>query len=132
MNLERDGEEIVRKIKTASWFPYKNGKLRDEATSGQLIDPNTYCITYSAEIAPYVEYLEEGTQAHDIPFAFIGKGNWKWWYPYDDGVPFLFGMGGRFNGKFHPGSTKHKGFISEKSTKAVCDYFINKYGGTLK
>ncbi len=129
MNLERDGEKIVRNIKTASWFPYKNGKLRDEATSGQLIDPNTYCITFSTEVAPYVEYLEEGTQPHDIFNAFgfaLGNNPWKKIVRKD------FGIGGNFDGKFHPGSTKHKGFISEKSTKAVCDYFVNHYGGILK
>jgi len=132
MDLELAGEKVLRKIKSASWFPYKDGHLRDEATSGQLIDPNTYVITFDTEVAPYIEYLEEGTKEHDIPFAFVGKGNFVWWYPYKDGVPFLMGMGGRFNGKFHPGSTKHKGFISEKSVNAIKEFFINNYGGTEK
>lgn len=132
MNLEAEGEKVVKLIKQASWFPYRDGHLRDEATSGKLIDPNTYCITFDSNVAPYVEYLEEGTTAHDIPFAFVGKGNFVWWYPYKDGVPFLMGTGGRFEGKFHPGSTKHKGFISDKSVNAIIDYFKNKYGGTVR
>lgn len=132
MNLLVAGEDIVKKIKSASWFPYANGKLRDQATSGTLISPNIYDIKFDGSIAPYVQFLEEGTQAHDIPFAFVGKGNFVWWYPYKDGVPFLMGMGGRFNGKFHPGSTIHKGFISQKSVGAVIDYFKTKYNGVVK
>ena len=131
-DLEKAGEEVLAKIKSASWFPYKFGNLRDKATSGNLIDPNTYLISFDGEIAPYVEYLEEGTSEHDIPFAFVGKGNFVWWYPYGNDVPFLFGMGGRFNGKFHPGSTKHKGFISNKSVNAIIDFFRSKYGGSLR
>lgn len=132
MELEKLGETLVEKIKRASWFPYKNGKLRDEATSGTLIDSNTYDIKFDSAVAPYVEYLEEGTQPHDIPFAFVGKGNFVWWYPYKDDVPFLFGMGGRFNGKFHPGSVIHKGFISDKSVNTIIDYIKNKYNGVVK
>ena len=132
MELEKLGETVLGKIKRASWFPYANGKLRDQATSGTLIEPNTYEIKFDSSVAPYIPYLEEGTQPHDIPFAFVGKGNWVWWYPYKDGVPFLFGMGGRFNGKFHPGSEKHKGFISDKSVNTIIDYIKNKYNGVVK
>ena len=62
----------------------------------------------------------------------LGKGNWVWWYPYKDGVPFLFGMGGRFNGKFHPGSTKHKNFIKDKCVNLCLKYIVDKYKGELK
>ena len=93
MDLYKAGENIVRKIKRASWYPYASGNLRDHATKGELVDDNTYCITFDTTVAPYITCLEEGTQPHDIPFAFVGKGNWVWWYPYDDGIPFLFGMG---------------------------------------
>ena len=132
MDLYKAGENIVRNIKKASWFPYASGKLRDEATRGEMIDDNTYCITFDSSVAPYVEALEEGSRPHDIPFAFVGKGNFVWWYPYKDNVPFLMGMGGRFNGKFHPGSLTHKGFISDKSVNAVIEYFKTKYNGEVK
>lgn len=132
MNLFVDGENIVRNIKRASWFPYASGKVRDEATRGEQLDDNTYCITFDTTVAPYITALEEGSQPHDIPFAFVGKGNFVWWYPYKDNVPFLMGMGGRFNGKFHPGSMIHKGFISDKSVNAVIDYFVKKYNGVIE
>lgn len=118
MNLEQDGENIVRKIKEATWFPYKNGNLRDNATDGHLVNDSTYVITFDSTIAPYVECLEEGTDPHNIPRAF--------------GRPLPFGTSGRFNGKFHPGSDKHKGFIKDKSVNAVVNYFITKYKGQLR
>lgn len=131
-NLEIAGEQLLSTIKHASWFPYANGKLRDEATSGYLEDEHTYTIKFDSSVAPYIDALEYGSKEHDIPFAFVGKGHWVWWTPFDDGIPFLFGMGGRFNGKFHPGSTKHKGFISDKSVNAVINYFKKNYNGEVK
>ena len=118
MNLKLDGDNIVRKIKSATWFPYKTGVLRDNATSGNLIEPNVYCIKFDSSIAPYVGFLELGTQPHNIPGAF--------------GRALPFGTSGRFNGFFHPGSDKHKGFISDKSIKAIIDYFIINYQGEVR
>lgn len=109
------GKVCLRDIKGSRWFPVRSGKLRDQATYGQKINENAYTIVFDSSVANYIEFLQEGTKEHDIPFAFVGKGNWVWWYPYGDGVPFLMGMGGRFNGKFHPGSQKHKHFISNKA-----------------
>lgn len=130
--FKSDCEKIVSEIKHSSFFPYESGHLRNNATSGRLIDNNTYDICFSSSVASYLPYLEEGTSPHDIPFAFVGKGKWKWWYPYKDGVPFLFGMGGKFNGKFHPGSTKHKDFIKDKCVNVCINYFIRKYKGELQ
>ena len=132
MDLRYDGNELLRNIKSAYFFPYKTGHLRDDATSGDMFNSTTYLIKFDGDIAPYIQYLEEGTQPHDIPFAFIGKGNWKWWYPFGDGVPFLFGMGGRFNGKFHPGSTKHQNFIKDKTINMILNYFTTKYKGEVR
>ena len=116
-DLVLDCENIVANIKRASWFPYKTGMLKFHATKGILKNPNLYEIHFSSMIAPYVQYLEEGTKPHDIPGAF--------------GNPPPFGCGGRFNGKFHPGSTKHKGFISEKCVNEVINYFVVKYKGMV-
>lgn len=118
MNLERIGEDCTRLIKQAYWFPYKTGNLRDHATKGEMITTDTYEIKFDGTVAPYVVYLEEGTKPHDIPGAF--------------GRPFPFGIGGRFDGKFHSGSSKHKGFISEKSVNAIISYICSKYKGELK
>lgn len=127
INLGVIGDECLKAFKTSSQFPYKSGKLKNEATSGYLMNDNTYCIQIDGDKAPYAAFLEYGTEPHDIPFAFVGKGNWVWWYPYNDGVPFLFGMGGRFNGKFHPGSHKHEHFI-EKCGTTIANMLIKKYG----
>ena len=115
--LERLGGDLTYRIKSASWFPYKSGNLKFHATHGGMFNSTTYRIHFSSTIAPYVEYLEEGSRPHDIPGAF-GKS-----------VPF--GIGGRFDGKFHPGSMKHKGFISEKCVQTIVEYIVNKYGGIV-
>ena len=131
-DLKRLGDEITIDIKSASWFPEHSGVLKDHATSGELVENDTYLIKFDDSVAPYIPYLEEGTKEHDIPFAFVGKGNWVWWYPYDDGVPFLMGTGGRFNGKFHPGSEKHKDFIKVKAVELVVNHIASKYQGEIE
>jgi len=118
MNLERLGEDCTRLIKQSHWFPYKTGRLRDEATGGNLINSDTYEIKFDGTVAPYVVYLEEGTKEHDIPGAF--------------GRAFPFGIGGRFNGKFHPGSKSHVGFIGNKSVNTIINYICSKYNGELR
>lgn len=117
-DLEREGNIILMLIKRASWFPYKSGNLKFSATSGTMYDNTTYRIHFSSIIAPYVEYLEEGTSPHDIPRAF--------------GKDLPFGIGGRFDGKFHPGSTKHKGFISHKAVNEIINYIMTKYDGSIE
>ena len=113
--LEQLGDDVTFIIKRASWFPFKSGNLKFHATSGGMYNSTTYRIHFSSTVAPYVEYLEEGTGPHDIPGAF--------------GKSIPFGIGGRFDGKFHPGSTKHKGFISEKCVETIVRYITTKYGG---
>lgn len=117
-NLEQVGNELTSMIKEASWFPYKTGNLKFNATQGAMYSDNIYRIHFDSSIAPYVEYLEEGTRPHDIPGAF--------------GKPLPFGIGGRFDGKFHPGSTKHKGFISEKCVNTIVDYIAQRYNGQVE
>lgn len=116
-NLEQVGNDLLTLIKRSSFFPYKTGKLKFQATSGFMQTDTTYRIHFSSVIAPYVEYLEEGSRPHDIPNAF-GKG-------------FDFGIGGRFDGKFHPGSTKHKGFIKDKCVNAIINYITTRFDGEV-
>ena len=117
-NLEQVGIEVTNLIKRQSWFPYKTGNLKFNATQGAMYDAQTFRIHFDSSVAPYVEYLEEGTGPHDIPGAF--------------GRPLPFGIGGRFDGKFHPGSHKHEGFISDKCVGAIIDYISQKYEGQVE
>lgn len=117
-NLEQVGIEVTALIKRASWFPYKTGNLKFNATQGAMYDATTFRIHFDSSVAPYVEYLEEGTDPHDIPHAF--------------GRPLPFGIGGRFDGKFHPGSRKHQGFIKDKAVGTIVDYISTKYGGQVE
>ena len=118
MNLEQLGENCKQLIKGEPWFPYDKGKLKFKATKGDMYDSKTYQIKFDTTVAPYITYLEEGTKEHDIPGAF--------------GRAFPFGIGGRFNGKFHPGSIKHKDFIGVKCVNAIIQYICTKYDGELK
>ena len=118
MNLEQIGEDSLELIKRATWFPFNSGNLKFNATRGNMLNKNTYVITFDSTIAPYIAALEEGSKPHDIPRAF--------------GRDFPFGLGGRFDGKFHPGSSKHKGFIGDKSVKAIINMIKTKYDGEIK
>ncbi len=117
-NLEQVGIEVTELIKRASWFPYKSGNLKFNATQWAMYDATTFRIHFDSSVAPYVEYLEEGTDPHDIPGAF--------------GRDLPFGIGGRFNGKFHPGSREHQGFISNKCVNAIIEYISSKYEGEVE
>ena len=90
-NLEQVGNEVTNLIKRQSWFPYKSGNLKFNATQGAMFDSQTFRIHFDSSVAPYIQYLEEGTEPHNIPRAF--------------GRKLPFGTSGRFNGKFHSGST---------------------------
>ncbi len=129
MNLKFDGDNILKTIKSATYFPYKTGHLRDDATSGNMINGTTYLIKFDSSIAPYVQYLEEGTSAHDIFNAFgFALGN----NPQNKIVSKTFGYGGRFDGFFHPGSTKHYHFIQDKVIDTILMYFVREYNGEVR
>ena len=129
MNLRQDGNNILTTIKGSSYFPYHTGHLRDVATKGDMFNNKTYWIKFDGGIAPYVEYLEEGTTAHDIFNAFgFALGN----NPKGKIVSETFGYGGRFDGFFHPGSTKHYHFIQDKVIDTILMYFVMKYNGEVR
>lgn len=110
------GNDCLASIKRQGWFPYKTGNLRDNATYGRLKSKNVYEITFDTTIAPYIPYLEYGTEPHDIPNAFGNGEN--------------FGVGGKFDGKFHPGSKKHVGFIHTKSFNEIQNFITRTYNAT--
>lgn len=116
-DLQFEGQQILLTIKQASFFPYKSGNLKFHATFGTMWTPTCYRIHFDGTVAPYVQYLEEGTGPHNIPGAF--------------GRPLPFGTKGRFNGMFHPGSTKHKDFIKRDCVNAIVDYISQKWNGLV-
>lgn len=117
-NLEQVGLEVTERIKRASWFPYRTGNLKFNATQGAMYDEVTFRIHFDSSVAPYIEYLEEGTDPHNIPGAF--------------GRALPFGTFGRFNGKFHPGSKIHQGFIKNKAVGEIVNFITSKYEGQVE
>jgi len=93
-------KEVRKQIKKPAFkggcMPFLTGNLRSH-TTGRASANKSFAISISG--VEYAEYLEGGTRPHNIPNAF-GRG-------------FNYGLAGRFNGKFHPGSAKWKGFISD-------------------
>lgn len=110
-NFDRDSHQCY--LLAQSQMPFRTGNLRLFATKFNRIDDITYLIKIDGDIAPYAQYLENGTSPHDIPGAF--------------GFTLPFGIGGRFNGMFHPGSTKHMGFIENKIIPSIIHYFTSRY-----
>lgn len=100
------------KITRASYFPVLTGYLRDYATYVRYEGNNSFSIVFQGAFAPYVVCLEEGTTPHDIPNAF--------------GMGETFGIGGRFDGKFHPGSKIHQGFISRDAYTDAINYISSR------
>lgn len=84
------------------------GNLKYRATSVQ-VGGNEWAVQISKGLAPYVDYLEYGTEPHLIQNAF--------------------GMGITV---LHPGSKKHKGFISKGMVGIAVDTIIQKTGGREK
>ena len=120
-NLEQVGNDVLTLIKRSSFFPYKTGKLKFQATSGFMQTDTTYRIHFSSVIAPYVEYLEEGTGPHEI---FPRKVNGFLVFTKDGKKIFARKVN-------HPGSTKHQGFIKDKCVNAIINYITAKYDGVV-
>lgn len=112
----------LTKIDKISYVPVRSGYLKTKAIYGVRTSKNHYSIVFNEKVADYIPYLEKGTRPHDIPNSF-GLGDLP--NPYTKVPPF--GVGGRFNGKFHPGSTKHVGFI-EKQAGLIYTTLKEKYG----
>lgn len=119
-NLNKLGDELTLMIKKASWFPFKSGHLRHDATQGAMYTATTYRIHFDSSIAPYVTYLEEGTGPHDI-------------FPVNKRFLKFTKDGKTIFSKHvhHPGSTKHKGFISNKAVNSIVNYIATIYEGEV-
>lgn len=124
--------KIVGAIKSNKLFPFDTGNLKNKATSWHLTSDG-FVIQINGTIAPYAQYLQEGTRPHNIPRAF--------------GRPLPFGTSGNFgsngerlglvstwqgnkavrvkdmSGYFHPGSTKHQGWIDFAIVGEIFDFY---------
>lgn len=129
-NFKRDCRNIYRHMKApkqrGGCMPYRTGHLANDSTQGRFFGDDKFTITIitqkNAHGAPYAVYLNEGSRPHNIPNSF--------------GLGPTFGIGGRFNGKFHPGSLKHYGFIDDASNPNsmigyAIAYFQKHYGASV-
>lgn len=126
-DLKRDCDEIVAQVKSASWFPFKTGNLKNNATSGTSIDDKTYLIKFDGQIAPYIKQLEEGrTRKKYISTQSISR------TVRGIGVPFHYDASGVQSSSAAFKVGKHIGFISDKTISLILDYFVIKYKGEIK
>ena len=132
LNITQDATNIQSAIKNDPRFPYDSENnhlhLRDRifAQVKGYYKAKEIKVNLNGNKVPYAQFLEEGTAPHDIPHAF-GYGSI---YPpkpnpYTHQEPY--GVGGRFNGKWHPGSTKHKGFIETVVLYNCLSYYLHNY-----
>ena len=121
-NFKRDCRNILRHIKApkqrGGCMPYDTGHLSRMSTQGRAFGDNKYTITINTNDnkfgSPYAVWLNEGTFPHDIPNSF--------------GWGYNFGIGGHYNGKFHPGSLKHVGFYDNvRDTNSILGYTLNYF-----
>jgi hypothetical protein len=128
LNITQDANIIGSAIKGDPRLPYKKGKLQRNIKTKvkSYYKTKEIKVNLNGDRVPYAKFLEEGTAPHDIPHAF-GYGSI---YPpkpnpYTHQEPY--GVGGRFNGKWHPGSTKHKGFIETIFIYNCLSYYVHNY-----
>ena len=123
-DIVTDAKRINYFIKYDPVLPVDTGWLKRHI----MVTPknNEIKVFLSGSKVPYAVYLQEGTTAHDIPHAFgYGTKRPDRINKYTGQIPF--GVGGRFDGKFHPGSKKHKNFIENVLVKDCIKYFVNYY-----
>lgn len=107
-------------------MPYDTGHLAHAAYFKRFYGADECILTINCADnqmgAPYAPSLNDGSVPHNIPHAF--------------GRPLPFGMKGKFDGKFHPGSQKHKGFFDGPSENSILgyaiNYFVRHYGAEVK
>lgn len=121
--------KITNKLRYQPFIPLKTGHLRMDGIYGSAPQNDLGVITFDTNRVDYIDFLEFGTEPHNILGAF---GRTDYWQPYaylGDLTVYPFGVGGRFNNKFHPGSKKHVGFIAVKSVQFVIDEICKELDG---
>jgi hypothetical protein len=71
--LQRLGLGALAKIKENPTFPYKTGNLKFNATTVSFLGEDTFKILFDETIAPYIKYLEEGTNNSTKHQGFISQ-----------------------------------------------------------
>ena len=100
---EMIGAVVTQYVKYNPQYPYRTGNLRDNATYYRSTQTG-FEIIFDENIAPYIPHLEDGVEP-GVRLSTTGK-------TY-----------------FHKGSTKHRGFISEKSMQVIEDTLVFLLGG---
>lgn len=115
----------MKELQNKRFIPRDKGILAQSGISLIVKSDTVASIRFNGQQIKYIQFLEEGTNPHDIPNAF--------------GRPYPFGTYGRYDFSrhrhrkmsfslfFHPGSIKHKDFISNKSLNFVVNYICEKY-----
>lgn len=110
-------EEVETRFQiTKKTLPYRTGNLAYNAFYKRPTGEASYELGIDLTIAPYAQYLNNGYPEYNIPGAF--------------GRKLPFGTYGRFNGKFHPGSYKYKGFWNDTMVHFIQD-LSSTLGGTI-
>lgn len=128
LDAERDANYIGFMVKNDTFLPYDTGRLKryTRTSTKSYYKSKEIKVELNGQRVPYAGFLEMGTKPHDIPHAF-GYGSI---YPdrpnpYTGKIPF--GVGGRFDNKFHPGSVKHKGFVEYVMLYNCLKYYNTMY-----
>lgn len=106
--IQKLGAGALNAVRSDPGFPYRTGYLKWNATYKVNIESG-FKIVFDGSLAGYIDYLEYGTKAHQIPNAF-----------------------GRGITVMHPGSKKHVGFIAQQAVQKVGTYVAGRIGGTFK
>lgn len=71
--LQRLGLGALEAVKNNPAFPYKTGNLKFNATFVSFLGEDQFTIYFDETIAPYVKYLEEGTERSTKHRGFISQ-----------------------------------------------------------
>lgn len=121
-----DAMIMYHTIKNDKLLPFKKGNLKNSITGEIHYNKQEIVFSIPGSKVKYAQFLQEGTRPHDIPHAFgygsiyPGRPN-----PYTGEKPY--GKGGRFEGKWHPGSKKHVGFVDYVLVNDCVNYFVENY-----
>jgi hypothetical protein len=90
--VDQTAPTVIGALKAESPYGPDRGEphLRDRIFSERHSSIGNVQAVYETDRTPVAKWVLGGTKPHDIPGAF--------------GYPSPFGIGGRFEGKFHPGT----------------------------
>lgn len=100
--LQRLGLGALERVKGNPTYPYKTGNLKNNATKISFIGESVFIIYVDKIIAPYVKYLEYGTESGE----------------YTDK---------KGNKRFFRGQSKHVGFLSVRATNDIIQYLSEQF-----